>query len=57
MMNDELSVIWKEADMAELRYDPHICLEGLKKTTKDLMLTCVPAEIQIEHPLNVGLKR
>jgi hypothetical protein len=43
--------------MAESRYDPHIFLEGLKKTTKDLVVAGVPAEIRIEHPLNVGVKR
>jgi hypothetical protein len=57
VLNNELQMIWRETDMAELRYDPHICLEGLEKTMKYLMIAGVPAEIRIEHPLNVGLKR
>jgi hypothetical protein len=43
--------------MAELRYDPDIFLDGLKKTTKDLMIARVPAEIRIEHPQYISLKR
>jgi hypothetical protein len=34
-MINELESIWEEAVMAYLRYNPDICLEGLRKTTKN----------------------
>jgi hypothetical protein len=33
-MTDELEEIWKEAVVAQTRYDPGIFLDGLRKTTK-----------------------
>jgi hypothetical protein len=44
-MNDELKNIWMEAVMAFLRYYPAICLEGLRKTTKNLRTARAPANI------------
>lgn len=44
-MNVELELFWKEAVMTRLKYPPHICLEGEKKTFKDLSLDGDPAEI------------
>jgi hypothetical protein len=35
-MNDELERIWKASAVANLRYYPGICLEGLRKTTKNV---------------------
>jgi hypothetical protein len=34
IVNNELERMWKEAVVAQLRYYPGICLEGLRKTTK-----------------------
>jgi hypothetical protein len=36
MKNDELENIWKHAVVAKSAYDPSICLEELRKTTKTL---------------------
>jgi hypothetical protein len=36
-MNGELKRIWKETVMALSRYSPGSCLEGLRKTTKNLI--------------------
>jgi hypothetical protein len=35
-MNDDLEGTWKEAVLAYLKWFPGICLEGLRKTTKQL---------------------
>jgi hypothetical protein len=35
-MCGELERMWKEAVVAQLRYYPGNCLEGLRKTTNDL---------------------
>jgi hypothetical protein len=37
--------MWKEAVVAELRYYPGVCLEGLRKTTKSLRIAGFQAEI------------
>jgi hypothetical protein len=34
-MDDELKRIWKEVVVAELRYYPGICMEGMRKTMKN----------------------
>jgi hypothetical protein len=35
-MNDELERIWKETVVAQSSYNASICLEGLKKTARNL---------------------
>jgi hypothetical protein len=44
-MNDELKWVRKEAGMAYLE----ISLEGLRRTTKNLGIVSVAAEIRIRH--------
>jgi hypothetical protein len=44
-MNDELKNISMDAVMAFLRYCPAICLEGLRKTTKNLRIARDPTNI------------
>jgi hypothetical protein len=45
--------MWKEVVMASLRYYPRIFLEGLRKTTNNLIrIADVLAEIQTEDFLN-----
>jgi hypothetical protein len=44
-MNDELERIQRKVVTVQLRYYTSICLEGLRKTTKNLsMITTVPAK-------------
>jgi hypothetical protein len=45
-MNDELEKLWKEAVVALFKMTfLRICLEGLRKTTKNLRIACLRAEI------------
>jgi hypothetical protein len=44
-LNDELERVWKEAVVDFLTYCPSICLEGLKKTTKNLRIGLLRAEV------------
>jgi hypothetical protein len=47
-----------EVVVAQSRYYPDICLEGLKKTTKtSLQIADVPAEIQTEDLPNLTVER
>jgi hypothetical protein len=39
-MNDELGKTWKEEIVSNLRLSSSICLEGLKKTTENLIQDC-----------------
>jgi hypothetical protein len=48
-MNDEFERFLKEAAVAKLRYYPTICVEGLRKTTKNARIPGVLAEIHNEH--------
>jgi hypothetical protein len=38
LMTGEVERIWNEAVVAYLRQDLYVCVEGVKKTTKDLSL-------------------
>jgi hypothetical protein len=42
---DELERNWKETVVAQSRYCPDICVEGLRKITSDLRIAHIPAEI------------
>jgi hypothetical protein len=56
-MNDELERTLKEAIIAWLGYFPRICLEGLKKSTKDLCrIADVLAKIRTEHHPNTDVE-
>jgi hypothetical protein len=44
MMDDEMERFWKDVFMAYSRYYLSVCLEGLRKTTENLMIACVRAE-------------
>jgi hypothetical protein len=45
MNGDEVEMMRKEAVVAYSRYDPGICLEGLRKTAKHLRTAGIPAVI------------
>lgn len=48
--------MWKEA-VVILRYSPYSCMEGLRKTTKNLCQIQCSADIRTEYFLNAGQKR
>jgi hypothetical protein len=46
---DELERVWKVAVVTYSRYSPSIWVVELKKTTKIIRITDVPASIRIKH--------
>jgi hypothetical protein len=45
VINNELEMIRKAAVMANLKFCPNICLEGLRRTLKDLSVPYLQAKI------------
>jgi hypothetical protein len=56
MTNGELEWIWNQMVVNQSRYY-HICLDGLRKTTKNASLADVTAKILNEHLSNTSLER
>jgi hypothetical protein len=62
-LNNELGRLGKEAVVASVPPDKYrdntlgICLEGLRKTTTNLKIVGVPAEIRTSHLPNTSQKR
>jgi hypothetical protein len=56
MKNDEMEGIWKEELMASSTYYSVICLEGLRKTTKNFRIAGVEAGIRRQHLPNTNLE-
>jgi hypothetical protein len=55
--NDDLERIWKEAIAIPSRYDNCVCLEGLRKAMKTLILAYVVVEIRTAHLPNTSQER
>jgi hypothetical protein len=49
-----VKTIWREVVLVETNCYPVICLDGLRKTTENLRISFVSAEIRTEHIPNTS---
>jgi hypothetical protein len=56
-VHDELQTAWREDVLAYSRYYPRMFLKGMRKTTNNIRVVGVLAEVQTEYLVNTILKR